>query len=180
MKHFIPNIRHLYILVFALLPAICFAADIDRFVGTYQGEAEFVFEGKTEHRDMSATIVPTDRGFSVRWTTVTHKSDGRSKEKTYTIQFAPSGRPNIYRSAMKINLFGKAVPLNPLAGEPYVWARINGDTFSVFSLFINEAGEYEVQEYHRTLAEGGLDLVFRRVIRGHPDKEIKAFLKRID
>jgi len=175
-----PNLRQLSILVFALLPAIGFAADIDRFVGTYQGEAEFVFEGTTDHRDMSTTIAPTDHGFSVTWTSVTHKSDGRSTEKTYTIEFGPSSRSNIYGSEMKINLFGKATPLNPLLGDPYVWARVNGDTFSLFSLFINEAGDYEVQEYHRSLAEGGLDLVFRRIIHGHPDKEVKAFLKRVE
>jgi hypothetical protein len=180
MKHLFPTLRHLTILVFALLPAIGLAADIDRFVGTYSGAAEFVSDGQVEHRDMSATILPTDRGFSVSWTSVTHKSDGRSKEKTYTIEFVPSDRDNIYGSAMKTNVFGKEVPLNPLAGEPYVWARIDGDTFTVFSLFINEVGEYELQEYHRTLVPGGLDLVFRRIRRGHPEKEISAFLKRVD
>tara|TARA_R110002073_G_scaffold264625_1_gene427697 strand:+ start:136 stop:678 length:543 start_codon:yes stop_codon:yes gene_type:complete len=178
MKYFIPSLRHLYILVFALLPAMGLAEDIGRFAGTYSGGAEFVFEGRTVHRDMSTTIVPTDRGFSIRWTSVTHKSGGPNKEKTYTIEFAQSDRHSIYGSAMKINVFGKAIPLNPLAGEPYVWARVVGDTFTVFSLFINEVGDYEIQEYHRTLAEGGLDLVFRRVGRGLPEKEIRAFLKR--
>ncbi|MGJ5621016.1 hypothetical protein [Sulfitobacter sp. MF3-043] len=180
MKYFSPYLRHVFILLFAMLPAMGLAADIDRFLGTYSGTAEFVYEGKNEHRDMSATIVPTKKGFSVTWTSVTYKSDGRKKEKTYTIEFIPSDRANIYGSAMKNNVFGKAVPLNPLAGEPYVWARIEDDTFTVFSLFINEAGDYEMQEYHRTLAAGGLDLVFRRTAHHLPEKEIKAFLKRVE
>ena len=51
--------------------------------------------------------------------------------------------------------------------------------FRTFSLFINEAGEYEMQEYHRTLADGGLDLVFRRVKQGAVEREIKAFLSKV-
>ena len=100
------------------------------------------------------------------------------KERTYQIEFVPSQRDSIYGSAMKTNIFGKQVPLDPLKGEPFVWARFEGDTFSVFSLFINEVGEYEMQEYHRTLADGGLNLLFRRVSNGVPQKEITAFLAR--
>lgn len=178
MKHVFPNFRAFYFLVFALLPAISWAADIDRFVGNYSGETEFVFDGQSEHRDLSVTIVPTDKGFSVEWTSVSTKSDGRTKEKSYVVEFAPSDRAHIFGAATKTNVFGKKVPLNPLAGEPYVWARIVDDTFTVFSLFINEEGEYEMQEYHRTLADGGLELLFRSVSPGGPEKVIEGFLKR--
>lgn len=180
MKKLISSLRPVYILLFALLPTVGIAADIDRFIGKYSGSAEYVYEGKTENRDLSATILPTDRGFSLSWTSVSYKSDGRRKEKTYTIDFAQSDRAHIYGSAMQTNVFGKEIPLDPLAGEPYVWARIVDDTFTVFSLFINEAGEYEMQEYHRTLATGGLDLVFRSVNPGGTDKVIEAFLKRVE
>ncbi len=180
MKNIFPSIRHLFILIFATLPAIGLAADIDRFTGHYSGSADFTYEGQIEHRDMSTTITSMDDGFSVSWTSVTHKKDGRKKEKTYSVVFAPSDRDNIYGSAMKTNVFGKAIPLNPLEGEPYVWARFEGDTFTIFSLFINELGEYEIQEYHRTLTTGGLDLLFRRINQGVPEKEINAFLERQD
>ena len=161
-----------------LMPGLLWAAEISRFVGEYAGSAEFTHQGKTEKRDMSARIEETKKGFTVSWTSVTYKSDGRTKEKTYTIEFNPSDRDGIYGSAMKANLFGKTTPLDPLAGEPFVWARIEGDTFTVFSLFINEVGEYEIQEFHRTLVEEGLDLVFRRVHNGTPEKEIRTLLKR--
>ncbi|MGC1497176.1 MAG: hypothetical protein WA790_15300 [Sulfitobacter sp.] len=163
-----------------MLPIAGLAADIDRFTGTYSGTAEFTYKGEAEQRDMSVVISPKDEGFSVRWTSVTRKLDGRNKEKTYEIDFAPSARDHIFGSTMKTNVFGKAIPLNPLEGEPYVWSRIVEDTFTVYSLFINEAGGYEMQEYHRTLTDGGLDLVFRRVGPGLPEKEIKAFLERVD
>lgn len=181
MSFFSAPLRLLRILVLGLLPTVGLAADIDPFVGSYVGGAEYVYQGATQQRDMSATVLATDdNGFSVSWTSVSYKEDGRKKEKTYTVDFARSGRPHIYGAATKTNVFGKKVPLNPLAGEPYVWARISGDTLTVFSLFINEAGGYEMQEYHRTLADGGLDLLFRSVSPQGPDKVIEAFLKRVE
>lgn len=161
-----------------LLPMMAFAAQIEDFVGTYTGESDAVLEGETEPRDLSATIALTKDGFSVTWTSVVYRRDGRRTAKAYTIEFLPSERDGIYGSAMKMNVFGKQVPLDPLKGEPFVWARLDGDTLSVFSLFITEDGEYHMQEYHRTLADGGLDLLFRSLSHGDPQKEIRARLKR--
>lgn len=166
------------ILVFVLLPVLAWANDIDPFVGEYSGSAEFIENGETKQRDMSVRIGKTDEGFAVSWTSVTYKSDGRTKEKTHSVNFVPSPRDNIYGSAMQVNVFGKPVPLNPLEGEPYVWARFDGATMTVFSLFINESGEYEMQEYHRTLADGGLNLDFRRFKGGKEERSIGTFLKR--
>ena len=160
------------------MPFALWAAEFDAFLGTYTGQAEVEVDGKTERRDMSVTIGEADEGFVVEWSSVIYKADGRTKEGTYTINFTPSPRENIFASAMKTNVFGKAVPLDPLNGEPFVWARLEGDTLSVYSLFINEVGEYEIQEYHRSLAEGGLDLVFRRVRHAESEREIRTFLKK--
>lgn len=164
--------------LFMLLPSLLFAADADRFAGTYTGQAETVLDGETKGRDLRASIAPTDDGFTLSWTSVSYRKNGDVRENTYEIEFVPSQRDSIYGSAMKTNMFGKQVPLDPLKGEPFVWSRFEGDTFSVFSLFINEVGTYELQEYHRTLVDGGLDLLFRRVSNGVPQKEIKAFLAR--
>ncbi|GAA6178531.1 hypothetical protein [Sulfitobacter pacificus] len=174
--------KHILLPLFAMLmtffPLWGMAAEIDRFEGTFTGKAEFTLNGEVQKRDMSTTIKAQDDGFLLSWTSVTYRSDGRTKEATYTIQFVPSARENIFQSAMKKNLFGKATPLDPLQGEPFVWARFEGDMFSVFSLFINESGDYEVQEFHRTLVEGGLDLLFRRFRNGTLDREIETLLQR--
>ncbi|WP_257884253.1 hypothetical protein [Sulfitobacter sp. CW3] len=169
-----------FALLLLLWPCTVVAGEFDRFAGSFTGEAEFVFDGETQRRDMSTTIVPTKNGFRLSWTSVSHKDDGRAKSKTYNILFEPSGRKNIYSSAMRTNVFGKDVPLNPLKGEPYVWARLNGDTLSVFSLVIDETGEYEMQEYHRTLVAEGLELEFIRLRNGGALKEIRTLLHRID
>jgi hypothetical protein len=172
------NIPAIVFSLFMLLPAIVLAADVDRFVGAYAGQAETVLDGEAKGRDLRASVEHSGNGFLLSWTSISYKNDGTSKERTYQIEFVPSQRDSIYGSAMKTNIFGKQVPLDPLKGEPFVWARFEGDTFSVFSLFINEVGEYEMQEYHRTLADGGLNLLFRRVSNGVPQKEITAFLAR--
>lgn len=178
MEKFISRFRLLFVTLFLALPTFAMSDDITPFIGSYRGEAEFTYEGNVQRRDMRTEIEETSKGFIVNWTSVSYRANGGTKEKSYTIEFSPSMRDNIYKSEMKKNLFGKATPLDPLQGEPFVWARIEGETLSVFSLFINEIGEYEVQEFHRTLVPAGLDLVFRRVHDGKLSKEIRTVLVR--
>ncbi|MEM6303859.1 MAG: hypothetical protein AAF744_04015 [Pseudomonadota bacterium] len=178
MRIISPLTRVLPLILLACCAIAAQAATLSDFLGSYEGSAEFEIDGKMERRDMSATIAAKDDGFEVSWRSVIYKADGRIKDTSYTIDFLPSGRDGIYASAMKTNVFGKAEPLDPLKGEPFVWARFEGDTLTVFSLFINEVGGYEMQEYHRTLAEGGLELLFRRLNNGTPQREIRTFLAR--
>ena len=158
------------------LPAL--AADISDFLGTFTGTTKMSSDGTEADRDMSVTISDAKSGFTLSWTSIIHKSDGRVKENKYTITFTPSQRDGIFASAMKTNVFGKAVPLDPLKGDPYVWARVTSDTMTVFSLLIDEEGNYIVQEYHRTLAEGGLNLEYRRFRDGSALKAVNAFLAK--
>ena len=79
---------------------------------------------------------------------------------------------------MKTNVFGKSEPLDPLKGDPYVWSRLSGDTLTLYSLLIDEEGGYEVQEYDRTLTDGGLELEYRRIRNSTPLTTINAFLAR--
>lgn len=154
------------------------AVDFGRFVGSYSGSAQVEDNGTTSQRDMSVTIQTTDTGFEVSWKSISHKSDGRLKEKEYTIGFLPTRRDGIYSSAMGVNVFGNPVPLDPMKGDPYVWGRIIGDTLTVFSLLIDKGGGYEMQEYNRTLAEGGLNLEYQRVRNGRKLKSISVFLEK--
>jgi hypothetical protein len=167
-----------FILLMTLtLPA--HAASISRFVGTYTGSASVVSaDGSKPHRNMNVIISESKKNFTVEWTSTTVKSDGRVKEKSYSINFTPSDRDGIYAAAMEQNLFGKSVQLDPMKGEPYVWGRIAGDTLSVFSLFVNEGGGYEMQQYDRTLADGGLQLDFTLSRNGEELRSVSAFLKR--
>ncbi|QEW21071.1 hypothetical protein LA6_003274 [Marinibacterium anthonyi] len=154
------------------------AAQVSDFVGSYKGKAEIQSEGEVHQRDLSVDIEETKEGFRVDWTTVTYKADGRVKEAKYSINFVPSDRDNVFSAAMKKNMFGHDVQLDPMKGEPYVWARIIGDTMTVFSLFVDNEGGYEIQEFNRTLADGGLDLDFLSVRNGAIRRRIETFLDR--
>jgi len=154
-------------------------ADIGRFAGTYTGAAEIVSaDGSVRQRDMSVQISETKKGFTVAWSTTTHRDDGRSTEKSYEIEFVPSARAGIFAAAMTRNVFGHLVQQDPMKGEPYVWARIIGDTLTVFSLFVNEEGGYELQQFDRTLTEGGLILNFSAILNGEERAGVQTLLVR--
>ena len=97
-------------------------ADIKRFVGKYAGSAQLnLADGSVTPRDMSVEISQTDEGFRVTWASVTLRSSGTRNEKSYTIDFVPSDRASVFAAAMRKNVFGHEVQLNPMKGEPYVW-----------------------------------------------------------
>ncbi len=155
-------------------------ADITRFVGSYSGSVELAdAEGLVELRDMSVTIGETKKGFSVEWSTATIREDGSRKVKTYDVSFVETDRAGIFAAAMERNVFGHAVQMDPMKGQPYVWGRITGPTLTVFSMFVAPNGDYEMQQYDRTLSDGGLELRYVVHRNGAPTRAISTFLKRV-
>ncbi|MCF6234446.1 MAG: hypothetical protein L3J36_15285 [Rhodobacteraceae bacterium] len=155
------------------------AADISQFVGSFTGSAMVESsDGTSVLRDMNVKISKVGNGFNVQWTSSTHKPDGRIKSKSTSVKFVPTDRSGIYAAAMKKNVFGHDVQHDPMKGEPFVWGRIVGDTLTVFSLYVDEAGSYEMQQYDRTLAEGGLQLRFSFLQNGGEHRSVSTFLKR--
>lgn len=172
-------------MLFTLVLGLCLAVDTARaqshpeqFVGDYSGSADVIMsDGTLLKRDMSVSIWTTKEGFSVKWISVSYLGTG-VREKSYEIAFLPTDRPGVFAAGMTRNVFGHAVQLDPMKGEPYVWARIIDDTLTVFSLFVDAQGGYELQQYDRTLVEGGLQLDFQRFDNGVPQKAVSTFLKR--
>ena len=152
------------------------ARPIGEFYGQYIGHA--VSDAQIV-RDLSVTIGPSaSRGFFISWTTVSHHQSG-NKRKMYQVKFRPSKRTGIYRSAMKTNVFGGQVSLDPLAGEPFVWARVKGDTLTVHTMVITEDGGYEMQIYDRTLNKQGLLLEYSRLRSDEELRHVKTQLIRV-
>lgn len=176
--------RWMVIAVFLLTGATAaLAQNADRpvqdFFGSYVGRSISSPDEGLSARDLSVTIRRyKDDGFTVDWTTAFRKKDGEWSRKSYSINFGPTRRPGIYGSEMRTNMFGGAVPLDPLAGEPFFWARVNGDTLSVYALIIREDGGYEMQVYDRTWTPKGLDLKFTRFSDGQPHRVVTGFLER--
>lgn len=168
------------VLVAVIVTALPVRADITPFVGRYSGSAEVQrADGSSEPRDMSVEITARKKGgFSVAWTTVTYKSSGKTKSKSYQIEFLPTDREGIFSAAMEVNVFGHAVQLDPMKGEPYVWGRISGQTLTVYSLHVDDEGGWEMQQFDRTLTDGGLNLEFTAVRDGEKQRTVRTFLKR--
>ncbi|WP_210397707.1 hypothetical protein [Motiliproteus sediminis] len=148
------------------------------FFGEYIGATDGA-SGK--ERDLNVTIRPEhgDGHFYVEWTTVIHKPDGRTKRRTHKVSFHPSGRDNIYASAMRTTVFGGKSSLDPLNGEPLFWAQIQGDTLTVNAFMIDDSGNYVMQVYKRTLTRQGLHLEFERNHGGEPRVSLQADLVRV-
>lgn len=169
--------------VFLLTLVLCQtvqARDIEDFYGDYSGVMAHEENGTEVSRDLSVSIHPVKKGdgFMIKWKTLIRKSSGKLKNQSYAIVFTSTDRPHVFSSAMKKNVFGGKVPLDPLKGDPFVWARIKGDALTVFALLIDDSGEYQMQIYDRTLNDKGLLLDFRRRQEGGEAKRIVAQLVR--
>jgi len=156
------------------------AADLSRFDGEYKGSAEVISaDGTKAMRDMNVMIkTKNKREFTVDWTSTTYRPDGRTKSKSYSINFESTSRPGVFAAAMRQDLFGNAVQLNPMKGEPYVWGRVKGDTLTIYSLYIDSEGGYDLQQFDRTLADGGLELAFHSIHNGMILRTVRTFLEK--
>jgi hypothetical protein len=152
---------------------------IEPFFGQYVGKTIVGDDGETTVRDLGVSIEPDGDYFKISWSTATRRGDGEIKHKSYAISFAPTKRPEIYRSAMRTDMFGNRVPMDPLSGDPFVWCRIAGNTLTVYALLIDHAGSYDLQIYERTRVDNGLDLKFTRLREASPPKVLSALLERV-
>lgn len=166
----------LWVVMLVAVPAVD-AADYDGFIGSYEGKYISV-EGEKFNRDLSVEITEVDDGFNITWKTVTFKKD-KAKEKSYTIDFLETDRDHIYEAAQKKNLFGGRDPLDPMKGEPYAWARIEGSKLTVFVLIVTDDGGYEMQTFDRILtSDNNLEVKFSRIRNGEMLKTIETVLTR--
>ena len=94
-------------------PAPAAERAIKDFYGTYVGRSiSNIGEGLSQ-RDLNVVIKKHKKGFTLDWTTVTRKADGKVKSKSYSINFRATQRSGIFASAMRNNVFGGAEPLDP-------------------------------------------------------------------
>jgi hypothetical protein len=166
-------------LVLALIHPVTHAgASFERFFGSYRGESTSIPEGEVSKRAMSVVIKPTKKGFVVEWEAEISKTAGRSKHKGLSISFIPTNRKNIYKSAMRRDVFGHAGPMDPLKGDPFIWARIAGDTLTVYVIRVTESGGQDLRIYKRWLTPQGMESEFVRFYDSEPIRRISGVLKR--
>jgi len=170
----------LYLLASVLAPAAdAVPAGFEKFYGEWVGTAVSDTKGEIAPRDIRAKIGPQGNGFSITWVLVIHKATGKDKRSEFSVSFQPTKRPNIYSSAMRVDMFGNAAPLDPLRGDPYMWARIEGSMLTIYALIITEAGGYEMHAYERALTSAGvMKLNYFRVVNGEVLRAVTGTLKR--
>jgi len=153
------------------------------FYGTFTGNAESVLSGEVSERELTVVIKPQEEtGFTVEWTTLIHRANGKKKMSDLSIDFYPSARPGIFASAMRTDVFGRAVPYDPVGEDahPYVWAGFEGSTLTIRALYIVEGGGYEMHVYERSLNEEGLKLDFERLRNGDTVAQVSAQLELVE
>ncbi len=154
--------------------------NFEQFFGRYAGTAVNDVNQSLPGRKMTVMIKPYKQGFNVTWSTTSYRTGKNEKKSTFSINFKPSKEPGVYGSAMSKDVFGHEKPLDPLKGDPFVWAHIEGKTMTVNSLLVAENGGYEIQTYERTLVKGGMSLIFSRVQNGKIMRQIRGSLNKID
>ena len=152
-------------------------SDFQPFIGEFTGQVVFAGPAGLAKRDLEVSIRRERGGFSLKWTTISQRASGKLKRAKYFTAFAPAKRPGFYAATDRINRLGARIPINPLAGDPQVWAKISGQTMTVYAVLITDDGKHEVQTYERTLVPGGMELKFNRVRDGKPLKTISAKLQ---
>jgi len=163
-----------------VLPAEAASEDFVVFFGEYEGEAVSENDGEVRKRDLRVKISAFENGFAVDWISVTKRPNGKLKRKEYSINFLPTRRANIFRSAERKDLFGNGVPMDPMKGDPYVWARIHDETLTVHAVHVLEDGGYEIQTYTRRRIPEGLSLQYSRVRDGEILRTVTGTLSEVN
>ncbi len=153
-------------------------ARIGAFAGSYQGSG--VADGRDSiyftitARDLDVTIKPNGAGFEISWTTVIHNGgpSSRPQRKSEKVEFVAA-------DPKKSNIFRAATPGDPMAGQPYYWARIAGQTLIVYALSVAPNGGYDLSSWSRTLTPAGMELVFRRQRDGEGTRVVKGKLAKL-
>lgn len=152
---------------------------ISDFAGTWQGmgilETEDSLFFAMNRRDLDVTISGDNREFTVEWTTVTRSGDDPDdptiRRDTASLDFSPADHPHVYEADSSEN---------PLDGGTMSWARLHGQTLSVYRMAITEDGGYSIANYDRTLADGDLLLRYVRLEDGQPVREVNGQLTRVE
>ncbi len=152
---------------------------IAAFFGTYEGggvaeNADSQYFAVTA-RDFDVVIGrAADGGFTVAWTTVIrgggNPAQPNLRHRKATRSFAPVGTKGLFRAADSGD---------PLAGKPLSWARIKGQTLSIYELQIDQDGTFELTRYDRSVSGTGMVLSFTRSRDGEPVRTVKGRLARI-
>ncbi len=148
---------------------------IKAFYGKWGGSAvsnnrDSLYFGVTV-RDMDVTVREAAGGFRIDWTTVMRRGGTprrpKIRRKTTSLTFVGRGRPGQYLATDLDKGEG---------GMRHSWARIAGNTLTIYIFDVDARGLYELSSYARTLSGSGMDLAFKLIKDGEPVRVVKGKL----
>lgn len=149
--------------------------NLDPFAGQWRGVV-------VEHKDgfelaadsMVLQLKQDAKGFDLKWGT----PDGGDQAR-----FIETDQPGVFStSASKrgfMGLFSSSEEINPLAGDPLIWARFEADSLTVYKLAIDDLGAFSLDRFHMVPAENSLQLRFTRRAHGEAERSFVARLERV-
>ena len=169
------------VLLFAAAPRVSVAQTalpINAFYWTWEGvgvaeNSDSLYFGVST-RDLNVQISATGSGFEVFWTTLVRgggtvdNPDTRRREAR--LIFTSTDDPEIYEAEGSEN---------PITGGVLSWARLHGQTLSIYQMTLNDRGGYELTSYDRTLTGPGMDYAFRRLRDGEPVRTVSGRLVKV-
>ena len=150
---------------------------IKAFEGVWRGsalsESNISVHFRVTARDMDVEIRPFGAGgFTVRWATILRQKGDPSAPVETLKETQVAFNPDTTRA----NVWVAATQGDPVKGEAMYWARLNGQTLTVYSLGIAEDGSAELQIYRRTLTGLGMELEFNRTVDGEAVRSARGKL----
>ena len=159
----------------AVAEDLLIAAFAGHFTGTGIAKDEVSKDFDETIRDLDVIITPDGEGFAMSWATILRQDgdpyDPTIRQNHHALFFDPRDRANVFQGGVEID---------PLAGWPFIWARIEDRTLTVYSLLVHDDGSYEIQTYARTLSDAGMELYFTRVRDGQLVRSVRGTMVKIE
>jgi len=150
------------------------AAFYGRWVGSGVSETDLSEAFHLTARDFDVEVQAEGDGFRLNWTTVERQkgdpSNPREVRRQAALVFQPAGRPGLWRTG------GGG---DPLAGQPYTWARLDRQSLVVNLFTVDPGGNWTMQIYRRTLSGLGMELEYTRLADGEPARTAKGRLIKV-
>lgn len=170
-----PGMRPLFLVVILLgvlaAPAVRAAKLSDFYgywVGTGVAETEVGEDSARQQRDLEVILREHPRGFQLCWATVRRTSGRPARETLSMFLFEPTDE-----GSWRAFFTGESSAVRHTA-----WAVIKGDTLTVSSHVVDEAGNSELQVYNRTLRKGAMELLFARFTNDELQRTVQGNLRR--
>ncbi len=154
------------------LPIAAFAG---HFAGTGIAKDEISETFDETLRNIDVIITPDGDGFALSWATILRK-DGDADETN----IKQNHHALFFEATEHTSVFQSGVEVDPLAGWPFIWARIQDRTLTIHSLLVHEDGSYEMQTYDRTLTDASMELYFTRFRDGRLVRSVSGIMAKVE